>query len=415
MHIIEVSIRSLSRKIFKLIPVIILTAISILLVGYTMYMRDNENYDRYKAEKLLTKGTNDTYVINLPFIVDEDYQNVKLSELEKYVENIYSLSTSSGFEWQNIEELLRQQKSLWSKTGHEPLGGSESYLAVIDSTYAFAEDTFAINNLKLKEGIYPVEEDIEAGQMYLYLGSSYSGFEIGETFTYMDGCTAIIAGYFEKDQYVMDVDFCSNNITGNIETYINLNEEIVAFYKLPDFSDVKINSTYFFTLKDDKNKEEAIDNIYKLFTSKGSSCDISSVSEIFDRIQEENSQFVGIFEELVVIAIISSIFISGSIMILDIQKNQKMYGVLSAFGFTPRAINISIIVENVFVIIASAFLSILIMVSQGENIFSSSVFLEMTMIKVIGFMLILILVTSLIPIIYINRLDTKKMIQGEVL
>lgn len=92
-----------------------------------------------------------------------------------------------------------------------------------------------------------------------------------------------------------------------------------------------------------------------------------------------------------------------------------MYGVLSAFGFTPRAINISIIVENVFVIIASAFLSILIMVSQGENIFSSSVFLEMTMIKVIGFMLILILVTSLIPIIYINRLDTKKMIQGEVL
>lgn len=102
-------------------------------------------------------------------------------------------------------------------------------------------------------------------------------------------------------------------------------------------------------------------------------------------------------------------------MILDIQKNQKMYGVLSAFGFTPRAINISIIVENVFVIIASAFLSILIMVSQGENIFSSSVFLEMTMIKVIGFMLILILVTSLIPIIYINRLDTKKMIQGEVL
>ena len=100
-------------------------------------------------------------------------------------------------------------------------------------------------------------------------------------------------------------------------------------------------------------------------------------------------------------------------MILDIQKNQKSYGILCANGASIRNIKEAIILENCIVILLSIAGAVLLTLTQDKTIFRDKIFWEMTFGKIIIFCILLLVITSALPIIFISKMDIKKMLQGD--
>ena len=91
-----------------------------------------------------------------------------------------------------------------------------------------------------------------------------------------------------------------------------------------------------------------------------------------------------------------------------------MYGIMCANGSTTIDIVKSILLENETIMILSMLLALLITITQDKTIICNDVFLKMTLLKIGVFCIMLFLIASIAPIIYICRMDTKKMIEGEV-
>lgn len=401
MAIFEIAWRGMSRKILKILSVIVLNAFAIVLVGAVIFMNDNYNYDRYRSNSILKNGNDETYFILIngegEFVTEEAFYGIE--EIE-YINTVYD---GGGFEWNEIEELKKQQQEIYKEKGYIIYGG---YLNLYELSNM---DALNMYNIEFKEKLDI--EDINESTVYLYIGSKYKGIEVGTKYNVTDHYDAVVAGIFKENQNIV----IDNNLAGSIgdmeEAAVkSLDEQIVAIFPMRE-SIYPMNAIV--TLKAGADYETAKEKIIAAIEKCGSSCVIATVSETLDEKDEANGMFVGILRGIMTIIIFSSILISSCIMILDIQKNQKMYGIMSANGFTTSDIIKAIVLENALIMILSIVAAVFITLTQTNTIFGNDVFIRMTIPKLLIFCIALMIIASVAPAIYISRMDTKKMIQGE--
>lgn len=400
MVIFEIAWRGMSRKVLKILSVIVLNAVAIVLVGAVIFMNDNYNYDRYRSNNILKKGNDETYFILIKaegeLITEEVFSNIE------EIEHINSVHTSGGVEWNETDELEKQQMKIYKEAGYDSYGGM---LFIWDFNNM---DALNMYNLEFKEKMDI--EDIDENTVYLYIGSKYKGVEVGTRYNVTDSYDAVVAGIFKENQNIV-IEYNLIGLMGDMtEAVQSMDEQIVAIFPMRE----SVYSMHcLFTLKEGADYETAKEKITAAIERSGSSCVIATVSETLDEKDEANSMFVGILRGIMTVIIFSSILISSCIMILDIQKNQKMYGIMSANGFTTSDIIKAIVLENALIIILSIVAAIFITLTQTSTIFGNDVFIKMTIPKLFIFCLALILIASVAPAVYISRMDTKKMIQGD--
>lgn len=398
MAILEISWRGMSRKILKILSVIVLNAAAIILVGAVIYMNDDYNYDRYRSNEILKEGNDRTY-----YIQTNDLCEIKdLSDIEE-IGYANFFETGCYYEFDELEDLKNQQSEIYNESGHTRVWG----IPGIEIYSCTSVDIFNIYNIKMTREISIESINSEKELIYLYLGSKYKDIEIGTKYKISDECDAIIAGIMEENQKIVSIGRITDKVGEFNEIILSLDEVILGVFE----------EEYFlysaFTLKEGLDYETVKEKIRTTFYEKGYQCTVASISEMFDAKDEANGMFVGILRGIMTIIIFSSILISSCIMILDIQKNQKMYGIMSANGFTTSDIIKAIVLENALIMILSIVAAVFITLTQTNTIFGNDVFIRMTSPKLLIFCIALMIIASVAPAIYISRMDTKKMIQGE--
>ena len=338
------------------------------------------------------------------------YNITTLLDIEE-IECVEKFEEPVGCNWENVEELKDKQRELYKDNVYSEyleMGGiGISYFSDINS--------FKMYNIKLKEGKTPDNYEDEEGIIYLYLGSEYKDIKIGSKYKINDQFEAVVAGIFEKGQNVINTFGFSGSVDlGNENIVYNLDSHIVAVLNSIDNKNYEYYGKCLLTLNEDYDYEIATKKIRSICEENGIIVRFISVSEAFDELDKNNGLFINLLEELMIVVTLSSILISSCIMILDIKKNQKMYGIMCANGSTTIDIVKSILLENETIMILSMLLALLITITQDKTIICNDVFLKMTLLKIGVFCIMLFLIASIAPIIYICRMDTKKMIEGEV-
>ncbi len=405
MAILEISWRGISRKLGSILGIVLLNAIVVIMMGAMLFYNDSYYYDEYKSDNFFVNGNDNTYCVTAREFFDTTFL-YEIDEIE-YFENV---STEALYDWDGAEELEKENNRIYKEVGYETMDG----LSMCEISNKESLEMF---NIKFKEKLS--EEELEKIKesckneriMYLFLGSKYQGIKVGTVIeNVFKNADAVIVGQFAENQEIL----ISSSIVGSIgdmsEIFKSIDEEIFLAPQDGEYSE------YYFTLKQGANFGEVKEKIEKKRQSEyGDTAIVCTVSDLFEEKGDNNAKFIGIIQGLLIIVTFSSILISSCIMILDIQKNQKMYGIMSANGFTTADIIKSILIENGVVMLLSMLGALIITYTQVGNIFENTVFVSMTSVKLALFCLLLITISTVAPAIYISKMDTKKMIEGEVL
>lgn len=405
MAILEISWRGISRKLGSILGIVLLNAIVVIMMGAMLFYNDSYYYDEYKSDNFFVNGNDNTYCVTAREFFDTTFL-YEIDEIE-YFENV---STEALYDWDGVEELEKENNRIYKEVGYETMDG----LSMCEISNKESLEMF---NIKFKEKLSDeeLEKITESCKneriMYLFLGSKYQGIKVGTVIeNVFKNADAVIVGQFAENQEIL----ISSSIVGSIgdmsEIFKSIDEEIFLAPQDGEYSE------YYFTLKQGANFGEVKEKIEKKMQSEyGDTAIVCTVSDLFEEKGDNNAKFIGIIQGLLIIVTFSSILISSCIMILDIQKNQKMYGIMSANGFTTADIIKSILIENGVVMLLSMLGALIITYTQVGNIFENTVFVSMTSVKLALFCLLLITISTVAPAIYISKMDTKKMIEGEVL
>lgn len=405
MAILEISWRGISRKLGSILGIVLLNAIVVIMMGAMLFYNDSYYYDEYKSDNFFVNGNDNTYCVTAREFFDTTFL-YEIDEIE-YFENV---STEALYDWDGAEELEKENNRIYKEVGYETMDG----LSMCEISNKESLEMF---NIKFKEKLSDeeLEKITESCKneriMYLFLGSKYQGIKVGTVIeNVFKNADAVIVGQFAENQEIL----ISSSIVGSIgdmsEIFKSIDEEIFLAPQDGEYSE------YYFTLKQGANFGEVKEKIEKKMQSEyGDTAIVCTVSDLFEEKGDNNAKFIGIIQGLLIIVTFSSILISSCIMILDIQKNQKMYGIMSANGFTTADIIKSILIENGVVMLLSMLGALIITYTQVGNIFENTVFVSMTSVKLALFCLLLITISTVAPAIYISKMDTKKMIEGEVL
>lgn len=405
MAILEISWRGISRKLGSILGIVLLNAIVVIMMGAMLFYNDSYYYDEYKSDNFFVNGNDNTYCVTAREFFDTTFL-YEIDEIE-YFENV---STEALYYWDGVEELEKENNRIYKEVGYETMDG----LSMCEISNKESLEMF---NIKFKEKLSDeeLEKITESCKneriMYLFLGSKYQGIKVGTVIeNVFKNADAVIVGQFAENQEILISSSIVGSIGGMSEIFKSIDEEI---FLAPQDG---IYSEYYFTLKQGANFGEVKEKIEKKMQSEyGDTAIVCTVSDLFEEKGDNNAKFIGIIQGLLIIVTFSSILISSCIMILDIQKNQKMYGIMSANGFTTADIIKSILIENGVVMLLSMLGALIITYTQVGNIFENTVFVSMTSVKLALFCLLLITISTVAPAIYISKMDTKKMIEGEVL
>lgn len=407
MAILEISWRGISRKLGRILGIVLLNAIVVIMMGAILFYNDSYHYDEYKSDNFLVNGNDNTYCVSAREFFNTSFL-YGINEIE-YFENVDS---NGGLcDWRGTEELKKENDRIYKEMGYEIIDSGLSILEISN------KESLEMFNIKFKEKLSDeeLEKITESCKneriMYLYLGSKYQGIEAGTVIeNVFENADAVIVGRFAENQEIL-LSSCIVGSMGNVSrSFQSMDEEIFFAPQDGEYCEC------YFTLKpgvDFKEVKEKIEK--KMQTEYGDTAIVCTVSDLFEEKGDNNAKFIGIMRGLLIIITFSSILISSCIMILDIQKNQKMYGIMSANGFTTADIIKSILIENGVVMLLSMLGALIITYTQVGNIFENTVFVSMTSVKLALFCLLLITISTVAPAIYISKMDTKKMIEGEVL
>lgn len=405
MAILEISWRGISRKLGSILGIVLLNAIVVIMMGAMLFYNDSYYYDEYKSDNFFVNGNDNTYCVTAREFFDTTFL-YEIDEIE-YFENV---STEALYYWDGVEELEKENNRIYKEVGYETMDG----LSMCEISNKESLEMF---NIKFKEKLSDeeLEKITESCKneriMYLFLGSKYQGIKVGTVIeNVFKNADAVIVGQFAENQEILISSSIVGSIGGMSEIFKSIDEEIFLAPQDGEYSE------YYFTLKQGANFGEVKEKIEKKMQSEyGDTAIVCTVSDLFEEKGDNNAKFIGIIQGLLIIVTFSSILISSCIMILDIQKNQKMYGIMSANGFTTADIIKSILIENGVVMLLSMLGALIITYTQVGNIFENTVFVSMTSVKLALFCLLLITISTVAPAIYISKMDTKKMIEGEVL
>lgn len=406
MAIFEIALRGVERKKLKILSIIILNAIAIIMIGGILYIKDTNTRSEYLTNNILSNGNENTYVMFIYGKMDSKMLtecNIKNIDCAK--------SDIGGWEMEGVDELVNLQGEIKSNDNNKQTEDFGNYLdntkRILEVTSIQNIESLELYNLKLQDGKYYSKQEAKDKTVYFYLGSKYKNIKAGTSYKMADGNTAVVAGIFEENQYIIDADGFQGSVS---DMLANIDDKILGFENIDDNN---LYGRYLVTFNDNMTSKAAIENMKAIAIENNISISACTVKDAFEEIYHKENITLGAFRELVVIVLVSVFFISSCVMILDIQKNQKSYGILCANGASIRNIKEAIILENCIVILLSIAGAVLLTLTQDKTIFRDKIFWEMTFGKIIIFCILLLVITSALPIIFISKMDIKKMLQGD--
>lgn len=416
-NLFKFSFDNMSKNIKKVVIVVLLQVIVFVLIGQVLIEYNKQKYEINKCERILSAPTEKCEAV--------DFGSADLSEerIIEFVKEIYK-----------IEGLLA--------VGHKCSGAqgimdtifngrlSEIQSSNPDKSYIEVDDSLRCREtqaslLPYYDFDYTEKLDISINQpidtVYLVLGNAYKDILVGsEYIEVLDGgfeTHFVVAGILEKGE-----EFVGTSIVEPQETeFINCDYEIFIMFPMEDY---QYSSPYVSYAIDENHTVEEIHNeIIRIADKHGIAReDISflNAAKSLEIFNEPMNYIVGMILDIAIVIIFATVLVSICIQTVTIIDSMNTYGIMYANGATRKDVGIMVILENAVktilaIITAYAFARWYYSMAFDESVtFTTELMVlnNVVIYQVIGIALLITVVSTIVPLIIINRNTPSKLIRG---
>lgn len=291
MAIFEIALRGVERKKLKILSIIILNAIAIIMIGGILYIKDTNTRSEYLTNNILSNGNENTYVMFIYGKMDSEMLtecNIKNIDCAK--------SDIGGWEMEGVDELVNLQREIKSNDNNKQTEDFGNYLdntkRILEVTSIQNIESLELYNLKLQDGKYYSKQEAKDKTVYFYLGSKYKNIKAGTSYKMADGNTAVVAGIFEENQYIIDADGFQGSVS---DMLTNIDDKILGFENIDDNN---LYGRYLVTFNGNMTSKAAIENMKAIAIENNVSISACTVKDAFEEIYHKENVTLGAFREL---------------------------------------------------------------------------------------------------------------------
>lgn len=393
----------------------ILFSISFLLVGAVIYFYEYNNYAKNSADRLLTYGVEKSGIIAARTFEDDD-----LKKIVKDLEEIDEISVITAIEENGYYEFTSQSgiESTLIRTQRSRLGDKAAH------KYGFKcmtinKSGWDLCNIKLASGLKPDEVAKGSCEYMLYLGSCFSGIDIGTELELDSGKRIVVQGILEEGQMYISksMSFATNDIEDSLVSLDALGFLVSA----DEGHKAVLSPLFFFSLNDSAEWESAEEKIQLVFEKYDASYLHAHMSDVFDKKAAYSGRKMSLFHMLMCVVLVSLVIIQICTQMSEILKNQREYGIFYANGMSFKRLAGIIFIKNIIAFVMG--LLIAIGLGIGAILFAAAtrsdiapqwnIVFEYAAVKIMLIQVLTFLAGLFIPLIWLYRMRPAQLIGGE--
>lgn len=345
----------MAKNFLKNCAMAVMILLCFLLLSIAVLYYENMKYCRKSAERVLTYGIDRTVAIDFNL---ENEENLKAFLQEAgNSEIIYGIGSwgfgENSFAWTaELREIQKEYKS----TAEYDKNSDALKVAGIN------REALPLLNMKLQKGTEFEKLDYEENVVWLYLGAKYRDIEVGTMYTYelSDGNVLkyIVAGIFKENQEMPKPWMASLT-----NSSVTASEPFDYGVLMVDGSSVYSNGgCYSYERGKEKEAEKLIEELAHKY---GVVYEAEPMKAVFDRLDEENSEFIYIISRIAVIIMVISVILINCQQIVNYMNRRREYGILYAQGLNQKDVLFLVLGETTVLFGGVLLLSMLMM--KGVN------------------------------------------------
>lgn len=416
-NIFKFSFDNMAKNIKKVVIVVLLQVIVFVLIGQVLIEYNKQKYVLDKCESILSAPAEKCEAIDFG---DADLPEEKIIEFVKEVYQIEGL-LAVGFKCSGVQGITNTIFN--GRLGEIQSSNPDKPYIEVDSglrTREIQASLLPYYNFNYVDKMeIPNEQPIDT--VYLVLGNAYKDIPVGSEYVEVLGddfeAHFVVAGILEKGE-----EFVETKLVEPQEIEIrNCDYEIFIMFPMEDY---QYSIPYVSYAVDENHAVEEIHNeIIRIADKYGIAReDISFLNaEKSLKISNEPMNYVvGMILDIAIIITVATVLVSICIQTVTIIDSMNMYGIMYANGARRKDVEIMIILENLVktilaIITAYAFARWYYGMSFDESVTFTT---ELTVLNgvviyhVIGIALLIMAVSTIVPLIIINRNTPSKLIRG---
>ncbi len=357
--VLKIAFRNIKNNKMYFLFTVILLVLCFSLFSICEFLFVRPVYNRYVAEKVLAKGTENTGLIRLRDTTAEQEINFRLEAIDMNLVHSIGAFDVALNDWECFDELIKIQggKSEALKARQPDLyeNFEEDILGCI-----YADSTvIPLCDLKLQSGSMLNKDNFDyedQNLIALYLGDSFSEIPVGTEYK----CefkeigmvlTIRVMGIIEKGEEWLDASIGS--LQGEIlKSSYNLDNEVIMA-----FNDSVYNGMMFYTLNDNADMKDTQKKLYDLAEKHNMDVTIGGVASRFAATETQYKSFREILFALMIFITAISTMIIICFNTVSVLSRKKQYGVFLSGGISKASLFFSLFIEQGVKVILGLLLS----------------------------------------------------------
>lgn len=415
-NIFKFSLDNMSRSKKKLAIVVLLQVVVFILVGQVLIEYNKQKYILDKCENILSAPPEKCEAI--------DFESANLSEEKtiEFVKEIYKTEglLAVGHDCAGVQGIV---STIFNGELRE-IQSSNPYKTYIEMDDSLRCRDTQTSLLPYYEFDYVDKLDISKNQpmdtAYLILGNAYKDIKAGSEHIEVleNGFEVhfVVVGILEKGEEFVETKLVDPQ---EIEI-INCDYEIFIMYPMEDYQYSRPYVSYAIDKK--HTVEEIHSKIIETAEKYGLERDDISflnAKKSLEIYNEPMNYVVGMILDIAIIITIATVLVSICIQSVIIIDSMNMYGIMYANGVTRKDVTLMLVLENLVklilsIITAYAFARFYYSLAFDKTVTFSNelaVLNSIVIYQVIGIGLLVMVASTIVPIIIINRNTPSKLIR----
>ena len=403
-------LKSMLKKKIVVILMIFQLTVSLLLLFNLIISLNSVSYLENKIKNKIDTERSYHLIVNVK--LDSGEQCKRINEFEKEVSNLKGVDGIGSYDYTNVayEELINDDDYL--KIRDEITLGTYSQNALEASDIINLDwYMFKLMNIEVSEGKNLIENDFESV-------NEITPILIGNKFSNVINVGTILTDEITKKKYIVKGIMKKGTEWFNEGTYtqsefVNLDNEFLVPYTGTDKDNLDVSGgrlqSIFYKLDSNINSSSTnkqIEDLYKKIV--GEKTITKSIQQEVDYFNKNGKSVREFLMFIIGFLFISSIIGMSSVMISSIKSRVREIGIQVMAGASKKYINSLIIGEILLINLISLVIVLAISIFIFDNIKSMiTVFIISTNI-----IIVITLLTSILPLIFLKRLTPKELIGG---
>lgn len=416
-NLLKFSFDNMSRNIKKAFVVVFLQVIIFVLIGQVLIEYNKRKYDLDKCENILSAPLEKCESVSI------EAADLSEDRIIEFAKEIYKIDGFLAVGGGCCGEVGIKNTIFDGKLRNIQMSNPEkTYFQMSDEllTREIQVTLLPYYNFNYIDKI-DIKEEQSFDTVYLVLGNAYKDIPVGSEYVkkYTDGFEAhyVVAGILEKGEEFIETSIGSVDV---IEIK-NCDYEIFIMFPMEDYQYAQTSISY--AIDDNHTVEEIHSEIIRIVDKYGiERKDVSflNAKRGVEISNEPMNYVLGMLLDIATIVIIATVLISICIQSVTIIDSMNMYGIMYANGITRRDVKIIVILENLVktvlaVITAYAFgrwyydMAFDVSISFKAEI---EVLNSIVIYEIVGIALVIMAVSTIVPLIIINKNTPSKLIRG---